>query len=326
MVTILADRRDGFNGEIDLSVEGLPEGVACAGGVVGPGQSRTTLVLTATEAAPDWAGAIRIVGRSKLGEQELTRIARPATVLHATANQPAPARLARDLAIAVSDRAPYLVVASPVEVSLVQGHKLPIAVNATRRDELKGPIALTAASLPPNVLNENASLPPEANETTLNLFVNNNAVPGRYTFYIQASATVPFTKKADGSEKKDVAVIDASTPVLLTILPGPLVLEPQVPGKGVVKRGAAIEIPVKLARRNNFAGQVTLALLLPPNVTGVAAEPVVIAENETQAKFVITTTAEASEGDHAHVLLNATVEQDGKSIEVQQPIQLNVQK
>lgn len=326
MLTVLADRRDGFNGEIELAVAGLPEGVECAGGVLGPGQSRTVLVLTSSEEATDWAGTIRVVGTAQLGDQSVSREARPAAILHASANQPAPARLARDLALAVAQQAPLKVTASPAEVTLVQGYQLPVAIHAARRGELKGPINLTALGLPPNVQNDTVALAPEADDATVNLFVNNNTAPGRYMFYIQASATAPYTKNADGSDKKDVALVDASTPVQLTILPGPVVLEPQPPNKGIVKRGAALEIPVKLTRRNSFAGPVTLELALPAGVSGVAADPVVVAAEEAQAKLVINAGAEATEGDHARVFIRARVEQDGRPIEVQQPIPLNVQK
>jgi hypothetical protein len=326
MLTVLVERRDGFDGPIDLTVEGLPAGVSCAGAVVGPGQSRATLVLNAAETAANWAGTIRVIGKAKIGEQEVTHEARPATILQASTDRPAPARLARDLALAVAGGvAPMLVEATTGPVSLVQGQQLPIALKGTRRGEFKGVINLTALGLPVNVQNDTVALAAEQTDVALNLFVQNNATPGRYAFYVQATAPVPFTKNADGKDKKDVTVVSASTPVMLTILPGPLVIEPKVPGDGVVKRGAALEIPIKLTRRNNFAGPVTLDLLLPPNVAKVQVPPVVVAADANEAKLVIQPAADATEGNHPRVAIRARMEVSGQMVEVHQPIPLNIQ-
>ena len=326
MLTVLVERRDGFDGPIDLAVEGLPPGVTSAGAVVGPGQTRAMLVLAAAESVADWAGAIRVVGKAKIGDQEVTHEARPATILHGAANRPAPARLSRDLALAVAGGvAPLLVEATTPPVTLVQGQQLPIALKGTRRGEFKGAISLTALNLPVNVQNDTVALAADQTDATLNLFVQNNVPPGRYSFYVQATAPVPFTKNADGKDKKDVTVVDASTPVMLTVLPGPLVIEPQVPGNGAVKRGAALEIPIKLTRRNNFAGPITLDLIVPPNVAGVQAPPVAVAAEANEAKLVIQPAADATEGNHPRVAIRARMDVGGQMVEVHQLIPLNIQ-
>src|SRR6185312_2554932 len=73
---VVAQRRDGFDGDIELSAEGLPPGVKCGGAVLGLLQDSIELVFEATEDAPAWAGAIRVLGKSKIGEQAVTRQAR----------------------------------------------------------------------------------------------------------------------------------------------------------------------------------------------------------------------------------------------------------
>ncbi len=65
-LNVMAFRRDGFNGPIDVTAEGLPAGVTCTGVVIGPGQSAANLVVSSTEQAPDWFGSIRIVGKARL--------------------------------------------------------------------------------------------------------------------------------------------------------------------------------------------------------------------------------------------------------------------
>lgn len=65
-VNVMAFRRDGYNGTIDLSVEGLPAGVVCPGASIGPGQASATLVISSTEQAADWFGTIRIIGKGRI--------------------------------------------------------------------------------------------------------------------------------------------------------------------------------------------------------------------------------------------------------------------
>lgn len=74
-LNVLAYRQDGFNGVIDVTLEGLPEGVTCSGASIGAGQSAAVLVLSSTEAAADWAGTIRVVGKAKLEDAALVKAA-----------------------------------------------------------------------------------------------------------------------------------------------------------------------------------------------------------------------------------------------------------
>ena len=61
-MSVMAFRRDGFNGVIDITVEGLPAGVTCPGARIGPGQVSAMLVFheRLNEQAADWHGAIRV--------------------------------------------------------------------------------------------------------------------------------------------------------------------------------------------------------------------------------------------------------------------------
>jgi tetratricopeptide (TPR) repeat protein len=72
-MTVMAFRRDGFNGVIDVIVEGLPAGVTCPGASIGPGQVSTMLVFSANEQAPEWQGAIRILGKGRLEDAALIK-------------------------------------------------------------------------------------------------------------------------------------------------------------------------------------------------------------------------------------------------------------
>ncbi len=72
-LVVMAFRRDGYNGVIDLTVEGLPAGVTCPGASIGPNLMATHLVFSATEQAAEWQGAIRIVGKGRIDNPDLVK-------------------------------------------------------------------------------------------------------------------------------------------------------------------------------------------------------------------------------------------------------------
>src|SRR5207247_10409136 len=79
-VRVMAFRRDGFNGDIELSIENPPPGLLFGGDRIQSGKSTAYILLTAAEDAPAFAGPIRLVGRAKIGGKELVREARGGTM------------------------------------------------------------------------------------------------------------------------------------------------------------------------------------------------------------------------------------------------------
>jgi hypothetical protein len=63
---VIVLRRDGFDGAVELSVDGLPKGVECKGGLVGPGQSSGYLVFSSEEKAAPWSGLIRVTAKARV--------------------------------------------------------------------------------------------------------------------------------------------------------------------------------------------------------------------------------------------------------------------
>src|SRR5262249_13514481 len=72
-LVVMAFRRDGFNGVIDITVEGLPAGVTCPGASIGPNLTAAHLVFSASEQAAEWQGQIRIVGKARIDIPELVK-------------------------------------------------------------------------------------------------------------------------------------------------------------------------------------------------------------------------------------------------------------
>src|SRR5262249_4882029 len=125
--TVLVWRQDGWNGEVALTVEGLPPGVTCSPQVVGIGQRQGSLVLHATDDAPPWTGGIQVKGTAVIAGQQVVREARPASITWPTQEQqniPTITRLDRNLVLAVRDKAPFRVTATADKSVITQGSKV----------------------------------------------------------------------------------------------------------------------------------------------------------------------------------------------------------
>ena len=104
-IKVMAFRRDNFNGDIELKVENLPAGVTCNEAKIEKDKSSALLMLTAAENAAGWVGPVKIVGKAKIGEAEVAREARGATVNWTVTDYNIDAiqsRLTRDFVLAVS--------------------------------------------------------------------------------------------------------------------------------------------------------------------------------------------------------------------------------
>lgn len=143
---VIALRRDGFAGEIELSIAGLPEGVSASGLRIPAGQNRGMVLITADQNAPRSFAFAQLSGVAKIGDAEVRRPGRIAAmswpVVDAWSEIPSP-RLLDDLAISVSgsEYAPLSI--APRERSVyevVAGQKLTIPLVQTRRSEFSGGI------------------------------------------------------------------------------------------------------------------------------------------------------------------------------------------
>ncbi len=325
-LTLVALRRDGFAGEIRVSAEGLPEGLVCPPVVIPAGRTIGHVVLGAPEQQGAWAGSFRLVARAGAADQAQERVVRGGTVVWpGNAQVPPPARLTRSLAASVAQVAPYSLDVGVSELVVPQSQVIELPLKAVRRGDFAGALAIAAVDLPDKVTGDPVTLAADQTEGVLRLFAAPDAAVGNFSVFAQTTTQVPFTKKPDGSDKQNINVLDFSLPVALRVEPGPLVLAVAVPGEGVVKRGAAIELAVTLTRRNGFEGPVTLAVRPPAGVAGLSAAETAVAGDQTTATLSLAAAADATEGKHGFVVVWARCEHGGKPLEIHQPITVQVQ-
>jgi len=77
---VVAVRRDGFDGEIDLTIEGLPQGVRAKGLKIPVGKTRGIMLVSADASAAESFASAKFVGRAKIAGAEVVRPGRLASM------------------------------------------------------------------------------------------------------------------------------------------------------------------------------------------------------------------------------------------------------
>ncbi|MDB5312503.1 MAG: putative subtilase-type serine protease precursor [Gemmataceae bacterium] len=206
-------RFDGFDGPIPLSAADLPPGVSCPPQLIGPGQTRGTLVLTAAPGAADWAGFVTIKGTATAGGEKLESAARPFSVVwpfpgvnptQPPPNTPVITRKDRGvgLALAIRGEAPFaLVPADDAPIKVKVGEKVEVALKLTRKDGFKDAVQVFSAT--PNIgprQQGNNPLPPLAtiaadkSEVKVSLDIPPTLLSGRYSLVLRGQPGAPQPK------------------------------------------------------------------------------------------------------------------------------------
>jgi hypothetical protein len=317
--TVFAWRQDGFAGDIQLSVEGLPKGVTCPPQTLGSGQRQATLVLAAAADAPDWTGPVTVKGTAVIKGQTLVREARPATIVWGVApqsNLPTVSRLDHSLVLAVREKSPFNITASIDKAQLVQGDKANLTLKLARLSpDFKTPLQATLLDPVPNLVinnNQPVTLNPGTDTVTVPVVVNANVVPGSYNLVFRGQGQLPFNKDPKAAQKPQIPVVLPSTPVALEVLPKALATVTLAPPNPTVKAGAQAELVVKVARQFNYDGEFKVQVVVPDAAKGVSASEVTIPAGQNEAKVVLSAAADAAPGARADLVVRATALFNGK--------------
>lgn len=331
---VFAHRADGYTGALAVTAEGLPAGVTAQPLTIGPAARWGVLVLdVAAGAAPaTTAFSVKLTGTDGAGKK-LERVARPASVTWGTnqpdQNIPVIARLDQNLVIAVrAEKAPFAIKADvpnalvkpangkdkeekangPVIV-MRQGDKGTVPVKVAWLSGDKQNVTLTAEPLIQNQQNQPVTAQIAAQPTKdkpdvlVNLDAKTNGVPGLYTLTLRGVAQVPFVKDPMAKQKPNVPAEGFSTPITVLVVPNSLGKFTTGPlPNNTLKLGSSTDLPIKVERLYDFAGEYKVSFVPAKEAGGVTAADVVIPAGKDEAKLVLKTAGDAKPG-----ALNGTV-------------------
>lgn len=222
---VVVVRRDGFAGEIELLMDGLPDGVTATGLKIPAGQSRGIMLISANQDAPRGLTSASFFGRATIDGQTVTRPCRLASmkwpVPDASQQIPSP-RLLADIPVSVcgAEFAPLTIEPAEHKVwEVAAGEKLTIPLVHTRRSEFSGAnINLRTYGagferVPPF----DAPLNAQASAANLDLAALKTP-PGDYVIAFYGSAVAKYRNKPEAAPR-DIVDIIVSTPIKIRVKP-----------------------------------------------------------------------------------------------------------
>jgi len=144
-VTVSADRLLGYQGPIEVDVQGLLPGITASRATIPAGQDSGVVILSAAPGAAADAppASIKIVGRATVEGREIVR----------DANAGAPLQLA-----AVMPPPDLVVTAEPSQVAIAPGEEVKVTLHVARQNGFKGRVPCSVENLPPGVRVVNVGL------------------------------------------------------------------------------------------------------------------------------------------------------------------------
>lgn len=181
-VTVSADRRGGFDGPIQVRVDGVPAGVSASPLVLAPGEASGSLTFSAPPTIGFVNGQIKIVGEATIGGKQVSHPAEPHGNLPRPGEGQIVSRPVNFAMVATNDSIQlYNLTVEPATVVLKPGQSVMVKVKAARKagDNNANPaIALALANLPPGVSAETPAIAEKQAEGTIKLTAAANAAPG----------------------------------------------------------------------------------------------------------------------------------------------------
>jgi hypothetical protein len=110
--------------------------------------------------------------------------------------------------------------------------------------------------------------------------------------------------------------------VLVKLAEHPLALD-AMPPNTTVAQGAKSEVVVKVGRKFDFKGAVTVQTTLPPSVAGLQIPNASVPENQGEAKFEITAAPNATVGDHP-AKIRLQINYNGQTVVAEHPFGIRV--
>lgn len=295
MVMYVGVGRSDFSSPVQLTIDNLPAGVVATYAEVANGQSEVPVLLTAAADAALSANRVAINGVGKNGE----------TAIAGTFFQQLPVVLGRnkvvimdtdlrEVALAVTDTAPFSINFIPPKTPVIQSAVKDIKVVVTRNEGFTKPIKVTIPFYPPGFAGGTLNIPEGQSEATFRIEAKSNAPLGE-------SKLLAVATSAGYSVATDFMPINVEAP-WLTIAMEELRLE----------QGIDVEVPITFTHAKVYPGEYELRMYRLPK--GVTVKNQVVKHGVEKLVYPLSIATDAPAGKHGVIGFGVDIQVDGEVV------------
>jgi hypothetical protein len=223
---VIALRRDGFTGPIELTAADLPKGLSAAPARIDTGKNTTLVFLHAAAGCPPMVEAVKVRGRAEIdGREQIYDASAVTLVSHVTdpATEAVLSRGTSELVVSTAeDLFPIRLAAAEDKTwEAVAGSKLKIPLQLSVDGELSGPLKLKPAGPAALEAIKEFDLDPKTTNAVFEIEPGRDKIaPGTYSFTLAGSAGWKAAGKGD-KKPKEVNLPVYSQPITLKVMPPP---------------------------------------------------------------------------------------------------------
>lgn len=195
-IPVYAYRSGGHNTDIELKIEGLPNGVTCAPAKITAGSASTFLVFSAAADAGEFTAPVKIICTSTVGEKQLQHPAKVATLVHGGINGlPRTARVSGSMLVSVmKDEEPFHVTPAVTAAEMTQDQQLLIPLKLVRRAGFDNKVDIAFAGQPGNVDVPKVAIEKGKDTFLARFYFKENAATGPATLLMYVTGQVPYRR------------------------------------------------------------------------------------------------------------------------------------
>lgn len=275
-----AERLGGFNDAISLALDGLPSGVTVSDPTIPAGAGNAQLSLKADAAAPIRAARIVIRGTAKIQDQAVTRTAAMPAARGSLALE--------SVLLAVSMPTPFKLKGEYLTRYAPRGTVFSKHY-AVDRGGYEGPLTIRLADRQgrhlQGVTGPEITVPAGQSEFDYPVNLPPWMEIGR-TSRTNLMAVGEIADAEGNRHKVSFSSVDQNLQVVVLVDPGPLGLQTETASLAMVT-DHTVDLPVRLLRDKTVTGPVTVELLPPRHVAGIAAEKIVIPADQDRGVLAI---------------------------------------
>ena len=313
-IKVTAERLHGFNGEITLEVEGLPEGITVEENVIAADKNETALNLKADGNASIENVMVKLfgVGRQvvpkKDGEDVAESAESPEIRQRAILKATEPGDMDRDeIFLSVAMPTPFKIVGDFQTQYAAQGSTF-LRHYTIERNGFEGPITITLSEKQARhlqgVTGTTITVPDKATEFDYKIKLAPWMEIGRTSRTCVMGVGI-IEDKDENKHKVSFTSIQEFDQIVVLVDPGQM--EVSVRPKVVTfQPGHKMKVEVDVARSKEVSGEIKVELVPPAHLKDVSAKPVILAEDQIKAVMEVEFSSEVTHPFNMPLTIRAT--------------------